>query len=188
MPSAAEQITVPKSVQDRGPHAIQHYMDMLGSGQSERMAEMLACRLPPGTKGTDSAFMQGRNNGEQLDGMDWWSRKQLISQAKAAGVDINGKVYVGSIADGRMGGDPDAWVSGSADVLRACKKKGLNCEGSVNYTAPPPPPSKPKKLSEQAISRLMKQYIKRDPSEKKDLKKLREKVIDKHTPSWKKKG
>jgi hypothetical protein len=95
------------------------YADSIANGCSPLLADLLASRQAPGSKGTEKAFMQDRNNNGDLDKMPAPMREELLNAAHSAGVSVSGKW----------------WVSGRDDVLRICKERNLNCEGNVNYKA-----------------------------------------------------
>lgn len=172
---------IPSEVRSAGYEAIDTYKKALPHG--ERWALMCALQTAPGTKGTERAFMQGRNNNEQLDGMPPLSAKWMVKEAKGAGINISGKYYCGGIADSRGWKDPQAWVSSNDDVLRVAQNRRLAVSGSVNYdpgTAPP----KRVKLSERIIKEEVAKERRTNPGA--DAKALREKVIDKY--AYKAKG
>lgn len=120
------------------------YEAMIADGQSPRLAEMLALRVFPGINGTDSAFMKGSHIQD--------SQMDMVRHhyAKEAGVDTNGKRYLASLA--RFPNDPEAWVSGTSDVLRICRDRGWNCDGLVRHEAPPPEPTPDLPIGEDILS------------------------------------
>lgn len=154
-----------------------HYIRMVESGQNPRFAEMCALQSPPGTQGTDRAFMEGRCNNQQLDDMPARQAKYISDEARQAGINISGKYYCGGLADHRMWKDPEAWVSSNDDVLRVAKKRRMMVTGSVNYDPGPAPPQR-KLISESIVKDLMRREKKKNPSAK--TAELREKVIEKH--------
>lgn len=103
---------------------IAHRLD----GDSHRWSDMMAHQQPPGAR-TDREFLRGHCSGNQFE--DTPHIGELYKKrAAAAGVDITGKVYYGTLAE--YPGDPEAWVSGRGDVQRLCERKGWGCEGAVN--------------------------------------------------------
>jgi hypothetical protein len=172
----AEIASSPRSVQD-------HYRKMIRDGQSERFAVMCALQVAPGTHGCDRAFMEGRMNNQQLDDMPENQAKYIAREARGAGISIEGKYYVGGLADGRGWRDPEAWVSSTDDILKVAKKRRRMVQGNVNYDPGPEAPQR-KVMSE----RLIKEYVARE--RKTDRKSsdadLRAKVIEKH--AYKAKG
>lgn len=166
---------IPQEVSDAGPAAIRTYKAALPHG--ERWAIMCALQSPPGTKGTDRAFMEGRMSGQQLDGMPIGQAKWMSREAKAAGINISGKYYCGGLADSRAWRDPEAWVSSSDDVLRVARKRNRKVDGVISYD---PPPEAPKRtlLSEGIIRDEMRKERKKHPRAK--AGELREKIIDRH--------
>ena len=160
------------------PSSVQaHYLKMLADGQTPRWAEMCALQAPPGTQGTDRAFMEGRYNNQQLDSMPRFQANYISKDAKKAGINISGKYYCGGIADHRGWKDPEAWVSGNDDVLRVAKKRGKRVTGSVNYDPGDAPPQR-KLISESIVNDLVRREKKKNPGAK--VGELREKVIEKH--------
>jgi hypothetical protein len=168
-------MNIPESVLSRGREAIETYERALPYG--ERFAEMCALQCPPGTKGTERAFLEGRQNNEQFDSLPRRQAKYMIREAKQAGINPSGKYYVAGIADHRGWRDPAAWVSSNDDVLKVAQKRRLAVSGSVNYD-PGPAPVKPKLLSENIIKDEMRKELRKNPKANKG--ELREKIIDKH--------
>jgi hypothetical protein len=166
---------IPLEVRQRGREAIDLYTRALPHG--DRFAAMVALQAPPGTKGTDRAFMQGRLNNEQLNDMPSRQAKYVAAEAKRAGIDISGRYYCGGVADKRGWRDPQAWVGGNDDVLRVAKARRMIVEGSVNYDPGPSPPQR-KLISESIVQDEIKKAQRKDPTAK--VGELREKVIEKH--------
>lgn len=126
----------------KGHEAQAFYIAMRLDGTDHRMAEMFALQTPPMSK-SDREFLEGHCNGNQFEGQeyigDWYAAK-----AKAAGVDITGKVYMSGLA--LEPGDPAAWVGGRGDVERVARERGMTVSGMVDY--------KPDgRLTELALSR-----------------------------------
>lgn len=166
---------VPRHILDAGREAIETYRRALPYG--ERWAEMVALQIAPGTKGTDRAFLEGRQNNQQLDDLPKRQAEYMIREARAAGISISGKHYVAGIADHRGWRDPAAWVSSNDDVLKVAQKRRLAVSGSVNYD-PGPAPRKTKVLSESIIKDEMRKELRKNPRANKG--ELREKIIEKH--------
>ena len=108
------------------------YEAMRLTGQSHRMAELLATRKFPGVK-TDSTFLSGHCNGNQFEAAPALG-DHYKSLAEAEGFDTTGKVYLRGLAS--YPGDPRAWVSGRGDVERVCRERGWSCDGAVSVDAP----------------------------------------------------
>ncbi len=138
---------------------------------------MCALQQPPGTQGTDRAFMEGRMNNQQLDAMPTRQAKFISDEARQAGISISGKYYCGGIADKRGWRDPEAWVSSNDDVLKVAKKRRMLVTGSVNYDPGPCPPKR-KLISESIVNDLVRREKKKNPGAK--TADLRDKVIEKH--------
>lgn len=174
---------IPQEVLHRGREAVERYRRALPYG--ERWAAMVALQRPPGTKGSDRAFMYGRLNQQQFDDMPPKMAARMLREAKAAGINTTGKYYVGGIADKRAYTDPEAWVDSTADVLRVARKRNLTVEGIVSHKGEALPPKRTV-LSETIISEEMKRYRKLHPGKKKE--ELREMIINKHAHPQKRKG
>lgn len=168
------------------PRAVQdHYQRMIEAGNSPRFAEMLALQQPPGTKGTDRAFMEGRLNQQWLDSMPKPMAQQMLREARAAGIDTTGKIYMGGLADLRAHRDPEAWVDSTGDIKRVAAKRNLTVEGAVTCNGEIRPPERPP-LSERIIGEEMKHYKKKFPGKKPG--ELREMIVERHAhPSKRKK-
>ena len=160
-----------------------HYRKMIADGQSVLFAEMCALQAPPGTKGTDRAFMEGRMNNQQLDDMPVRQAQYVAAEAKSAGINISGKHYVGGLADKRGWRDPEAWVSNNDDVLKVAHKRRLAVSGTVNYDPGVADPKR-KLISETIVREEVAKAKKLNPSAKNSD--LREQVIAKH--AYKAKG
>ena len=167
---------VPVSVSDAGKEAVSIYLASLASGATERFAEMVALQTPPGTRGSERAFMENRLNNQQFDDMPARQANWLLREARAAGINPTGKVYIGGLADSRAHRDPEAWVSGVDDVRRVAQKRNLHVEGAVKHEGHAVPPKR-RALSERAIREAMARHPKMS----------REEVIEKHAHPKKKK-
>jgi len=166
---------IPVEVKRAGEDAIATYRRALPYG--EKWAAMVAMQTPPGTKGTDRAFMEGRMNNQQLDDMPVRQAKYVAAEAKSAGINISGKHYVGGLADKRGWRDPEAWVSNNDDVLKVAHKRRLSVAGTVNYDPGPADPKR-KLISESIVREAVAKEKRLNPSAK--VSDLREKVIEKH--------
>lgn len=166
---------IPVEVKRAGAEAIATYKRALPYG--EKWAAMVAMQTPPGTKGTDRAFMEGRMNNQQLDDMPVRQAKYVAAEAKSAGINISGKHYVGGIADARGWRDPEAWVSNNDDILKVAHKRRLAVSGTVSYDPGVDAPKR-KLISETIVREEVAKAKKLNPSAK--TADLREKVIEKH--------
>lgn len=112
------------------------YLQCLENGCTPVLAEMLASRSFPGTKGTDRAYMQGRQlGGAQFEGIPLVGRHHL-KIAHDAGVSVTGKWYAGTLARPGFPGDPEAWVSSLDDLRAIVKRRGWTCTGAVEIKEP----------------------------------------------------
>lgn len=109
------------------------YDELVNAGMSPNLAGILASRTPPGSMGTDRALMDGRLNNQQLDLLPPKRAQELVNAAKKAGIDINGKMYCGGLADSRGPSDPGAWVDSVGDVKRVAQQRDLSVSGAVNF-------------------------------------------------------
>ncbi len=166
---------IPADVKRAGADAIAAYKRALPYG--ERWAAMVATQTPPGTSGTDRAFMERRMNNQQLDDMPLRQAKYVAAETKKAGINISGKHYVGGIADARAWRDPEAWVSNNDDILKVAHKRRLAVSGTVNYDPGPDAPKR-KLISEKIVREEVAKARKLNPSAK--TADLREQVISKH--------
>jgi hypothetical protein len=104
-----------------------------------RLRDMLVSRQAPGLSGTDTQNFRGVAAGNPFPNMPESLRQSYIKQAKAAGVDINGKVYKSGLVRKGFGGlkfDPQALVDSTHDVKKIVEQRGWSCEGMVNVKGP----------------------------------------------------
>lgn len=178
-------VGVPREVRDRGDQAVSHYVRMIRDGQSERWAVMCALQCPPGTKGTDRAFQEGRLDGNWLDKLPERQAKRIVQEAKASGIDISGKQYISGLADKRGHRDPEAWVSDTADVKRVAKKRNLTVQGLVSHKGSETPP-KQVPINPRIERRLIAEEMKTRPGMSRE--KAKAAVREKYAPYWKRKA
>lgn len=177
-------IALPWEIEAAPENIRQHFEKMIRDGQTEAFALMCALQQPPGAKGTDRAFQEGRLDGNWLDKMPKHQAQRIVREARAAGIDITGKQYVSGLADKRGHMDPLAWVSDTADVKRVAKARNLTVQGAVNHQGVETI-RKTKEISKQIENRLVQQEMAQNPKLKKA--EAREVVREKHLPAWKKK-
>lgn len=180
MPRSKE---IPPEVLRAGRDAVETYERALPHG--ERWALMCALQVPPGTKGTDRAFNQGRYNQQQFDDMPKKMAERMLREARQAGISTAGKQYVGGLADKRAWTDPEAWIDSTADILRVARKRNLTVEGIVSHKGTQMPPKR-EVLSEKIIAEELPRYKKLNPGKKNDD--LRQMIIEKHAHPLKRKG
>jgi hypothetical protein len=168
---------VPECIRRAGPEVVAFYERLLSEGQTQRWAEMCALQQPPGLKGTDRAYMEGRLNNQQLDNMAPHQAKALVALARKGGVNPSGKYYAAGLADKRGAADPGAWVDSIADVKRVAEIRNLTVEGAVTHKGRPQPrPHVP--LSERATRQMMQRERPNHPNMKQG--ELRELVVAKY--------
>jgi hypothetical protein len=161
---------------------IKEYREMIGRGESPRMAIMLLARKVPGTKGTDTKFQQYERERVAHDYTDQDMAK-IHQLAKTAGISTAGKTYNGQL--GRYT-DPRAWISDTSDVRATAREKGLSIAGQVNVENEAKP-RKRKPLNERLVNEAERAYLKASPKLAEQVKKkpsarreLRERIIEKH--------
>lgn len=162
-----------------------HYVRMIESGQHPRFAEMCALQCPPGTRGTDRAFMQGRLHGNWMDTMPKKNADAMLREAALAGINTSGKFFMGGIADKRGYKDPEAWVDSTADVLRVAKKRDLEVHGIVEYVPPQKAPPKEVDINPRILREHVREEMKNNPKLKRG--EAVEKVKDRIVPQYKRK-
>jgi hypothetical protein len=175
----------PPDIEAAGPAVQKHYERMVAAGQSPRFAEMCALQHPPGTRGTDRSFMEGRLAGQWLDGLPKKQAEWMVREAKAAGITTSGRFYMGGIADKRGHLDPEAWVDSAGDVLRVAKKRDLEVHGIVDYVPPQKGPPKEVDINPRILREHVKKELKQNPRMRRE--EAVEKVKDRIVPHWKRK-
>jgi len=156
---------------------VQFYVKLLSRGETQLWAEMCALQQPPGLKGTDRSYMQGRLNNQQLDNMAPVQAQSLLAQARRAGISTSGKYYAGGLADKRGAADPAAWVDSVADVKKVAEMRNLTVSGAVEHEGRPQP--RPHvALSERATRQMMQRERANHPNMK--VGELRELVVAKY--------
>lgn len=174
---------LPFDVARAGPAVQEHFLRMVAAGQSPRFAEMAALQQPPGTRGTDRAFMEGRLNNEQFASMHAPLARRMLSEAKAAGISTSGKFYVGGLADKRAHLDPKAWVDSVSDIKKVAQERDLYVQGIVEYSPPEKPPRKSVDIAPDILREQVRKELKRDPALKRSD--AVERVKDRIVPNWK---
>lgn len=142
-----------------------------------RTAEMIRARTPPGTRGTEKAYMEGR--GVHTTGLEGLvDPGAFIDNARRAGVNTSGKYYERQLAS--YFGDPNGWVSGLDEVVDKCKAQNRSCEGARTVKAAEGPPVVVPRLDDELVAECMTEELMKDPGQAANMAELREKVIDKH--------
>ena len=176
---------IPKSVRDAGPQAVDHYKRSIASGATPQFAEMVTLQIPPGTKGTDRAFMQGRLAGEWLNAMPKRQADRMVREARAAGINTSGRFYMGGLADRRGHLDPEAWVDSTGDILRVARKRNLEVRGIVNHTPSHREPPKEVDINPRILREHVRKEMKANPKlSRQDATAL---VKERIVPHWKRK-
>lgn len=163
----------------------QHYRKLIADGNTERWAEMCALQRPPGLRGTDRALMQGRLAGQWMDGMPTKLAQRMVQEAKAAGINVSGKFYMGGLADKRGHCDPAAWIDSVADIKKVAQQRDLHVQGIVDYT----PPEKPPANSVDIAPDILKEHVRKEMAANPKLRRGEavERVKERIVPHWKRK-
>lgn len=153
------------------------FKHLLGLGFEPAFAAMHATRSYPGVVGTDTQFRQ--DNQKRLEKAPKMVRAAMLKR----------RGYSGNAVFHHQLGE---WVESASDIKKAAARKNLNLEtadGKVlhqgHYVPKPRPP-----LAEHIVRARMLDYAAKDPSlvaTDAKVRKLREDVINKHTPHWRKK-
>lgn len=158
----------------------ERYEELRAAGNTDAFAQILTEQRAPGLKGTERAFSQGRNGGQDLDSWPSFIRDQLIADAKQRGISLQNKMYISGLAEYPC--DSRALVSSGDDVVARCKATNKHLSGAVNYEAvdaPAPPPSK--LMAEDLVQESIGDLVRSNPDLKtKPKTKLREMVLEKH--------
>src|SRR5262245_6229724 len=107
---------------------LEQFDAIVANGGTPAFASMICMRSAPGTGGSEQAFWNGHyrsSNGKLVNDdkrlshgfgdMPTAMAEQMIAKAKRAGVSIQGKWYMGGLADHRGVADPEAWVGDISD-------------------------------------------------------------------------
>jgi hypothetical protein len=175
----------PKHIRYLGKEAARIYETAIKNGATPQFAEMVATQTPPGTRGTDRAFMEGRMDGSWMNSMPRPLADRMVRQARAAGINTSGKFYMGGLADKRGHLDPAAWVDSVGDVKRVAQQRNLEVRGIVDYTPPEQPP--PQRVG--VAPDILRENVQKELAANPGISRVEatQKVKDKITPRWKKK-
>lgn len=149
------------------------YAVLLSNGESRVMAHMLVSREGWSLRNSDKAFNEGQRR--KMSSMPEKNRDAICAAAQKAGINTNGKYYVGGL--GRYT-DPTAWVSTADDVLSVCKAKNLTATGVVNYKGHEVPPPKRKGLADDIVARQVGKQLQSDPALAEKVRKGKKSVAD----------
>lgn len=146
-----------------------------------RFADMCESHVAPGGHGTDRSLMDCSsviNHG--LTGPTFL-QEYTVNRARAAGINITGKVYKSGLADYRGPACPDAWISSVSDVHAVAERRNLTVQGMVNHKGREVPPKPDKPLSERLIREISGRYLAADPKwRERPKQELREMVVAQH--------
>lgn len=154
---------------------------------AQNLADIFACRQPPGTGGTDRAFLFNKQNRE-FDNMHPTVAAYYRQEAEKAGVNPKGKCYMPSLAS--RPGDPEAWISDLHDVKRICEQRGWGCEGAVTVKREDfdaAPKEGKYEVADSIVERYTDEVIEANPGiaeTPKERADLKEQVREKITPDY----
>ncbi len=102
------------------------YVSYDDSDRSENIAEICRTRRAPGLQGTDAINFKGVAAGDPFPNTSHVDKKKLHAQAKALGIDINGKRYMSGLVRPEYRGrlDPEAFVSSTGEVKKILETRG----------------------------------------------------------------
>lgn len=163
------------------PRAQSHYERCLKNGCTPKMAEMLASRVAPKTRGLNRSFMEKFRAGH-VDGLEGITdRDYFYRKAKEAGVSTTGKYYQHDLAD--YWGDPNGWISDLDEIADKCKAQNRECEGAITIKAPEAPPQKAVRLAPHLVEEELMDRIDANPdlaAHPEKWNEEREAIIEKH--------
>ena len=177
-------MSLPYEIQIASKEVQAHYRKMIAAGQTEKFAVMAALQAPPGTRGTDRAFQQGRLDGNWIDSLPPRMAKRIVREAKAAGINISGKYYMSGLADKRGHCDPAAWVSDTSDIKKVATQRNLEVSGIVNVRAREVEPKRVD-LNPRIAKELARKEMKKTPGI--SMGDAIARVKEKHLPNWRRK-
>jgi len=128
----------------------------------------------------------------KMENMNPRLRDRIQALAQGAGIQTQGKFYLGGL--GRYT-DPQAWVSTVDEARATVVRKGLPCEGLVNYQPPERPLPEPPAMAEDIRDRLVEKKLQEDPALRERVRKrpgklreLQEAVVARHGRQPKRSG
>lgn len=163
---------------------LEKWIEAVRAGGEPTFVEMGLFRQSPGTRGTERTFVQGRT----VSGMDGRCDQMRLANAKKAGVNTHGRMYVASLCRKGFlpGADPIAWVPqhDALGEIRAKAKKlgktGTICNIEVN-DVPEREPEPDCPLHPKIVKDFVQEYCKTEPGfAQKKLGEQKEIVIDRH--------
>lgn len=104
--------------------------------QKAAFKDMLESRRPPSLHNDDTRLFHNQLN--PFPNMPESLRQHYLKQARAMGIEPNGKVYKGGLVREEYKGrfDPEALVDSTHDVKKIIEQRGWSCEGMVNVSGP----------------------------------------------------
>jgi hypothetical protein len=157
------------------------YEELIASGQSSSIAQILSSRRPPGVHGTDTTAFAGFGSLNKQLGKDC---DRIVTAAKKHGYNpCSHDVYNPTFAT--FEGDPAAFSSqgqGLARYTKLAESRGLAISGDktqeARIFAPKP---KVKKLSQEIITRKLSRMAKENPDIlRADRREVIQGIVDKH--------
>ena len=122
---------LPVGMMGESDEHIAAFRKMVASGESPRMAEMLALRKAP-KPDTDTSHFAGMGLKQLAKHVGEVQVRKIEKQARQAGISINdNSIYNASVADRRQAGDPNAWLlagDGRDKFKKVIRNRGGTCE------------------------------------------------------------
>lgn len=162
------------------------YLSLREEGKSHRWADMCASRRGPGTFGSERAFFQGACNGNQFEKCPaLGDYRRVVAESMSPGC-TKGAIYDYQVA--RFPGDPMGWIKDMHEGRQKLKARNMTLEGPNGFKGHQVEPQEGPALSESIINNRMILAQMEDPSlcEPKKQKRLREDIVNKHCPAWRK--
>jgi len=143
------------------------YEELLASGQSHNIAELLAFSCPPASK-TSTEFLRsfGCNGKQFADAPEDGDAIVAAVRKRDPNFSPTGKSFLGTLA--RSIDDPLAWVPHSdpqGHIQKVCQMRGDSCDGFYKVDAPKDigPAVKPYAVSDKLVAKKAKEMLKENP-------------------------
>lgn len=158
-----------------------HYKRCIKKGCTPKMAEMLASRVAPKTRGLNRSFMEKFRAGH-TDGLEGIAdRGAFYRKAREAGVSTAGKYYQHDLAD--YWGDPNGWVADLDEVADKCRAQNRSCEGAINIKSYEGPPEQAVRLAPHIVEEELENRVASNPdlaAHPEKWNEERESIIERH--------
>jgi len=166
------------------------YLKMREQGESAKMAAMLALQRSTGISTDDTFFSGSKPLYDQFGSQKHLDRYLGYAKKQGFTPPVN-STYFANLA--RFPGDKEAWVTramGRSYIRKLIEQRGGKMDASMNavWNEPENDPLDAKNctpLGDDIVKRYGDRMVKKDPSlGQLSRRELREKVIEKHGPTW----